>query len=705
MPDALAEVEPKAAQPQVAENPLETEQAKRKKKPKLMKIFPTSLIKFHTFQNKEKGQAGATSPITKKPKENLEGPCGLGCIVISRCQRFNTLHCFQVFYGLLITSQGIAFGLKELSIDTFEEGNHLKDVEDLLLPLTYDISSFLVAVFIAYYGGKGNIPRWVTFASFLVGFGSLLFAYPYFTEGDFKANVDIEEDICQEMKTVQACRKTVPSFHVKYLVSFILGQTVQGVAAMILYILGIVFIDNSVAIHSAGIYIGIMEASFVFGYSLSYGIAAPLLKGAKNRTSAISVEDSYDIQSWLQHWWIYFGMVSLIAWSTLIPLSCFPHSVQGTAKIKAEKLKQPHPFGGQIKDKEFETSIKDLFATIWVLLKNPILICLALTKASGSFVFIGASEYLPLYIENQFSLTRSIATKIAGFVLLPAGGLGELLGGIIVSTLHMSCKALMRFIMVTSAVSLMFFGFVIFINCAPVPLAGINEDYSGTGQLGNLTAPCNSHCRCSSSFYSAICGRDNIGYFSPCFAGCTLFKTLNDGKAYYNCSCIQEGLTTSDEQGDFIDARPGACNTKCYKLPLFIAFIFSTILFSVLSNTPCTLTILRIVSDNQRSLALGLTYVILRVFATIPGPILFKLAGDSSCLFRETEHCKRKENCWSYDKKKMAYLMVGICSVCKVFAIFFTAIAYCLYKYISKRDGDSLHIPVKSLKVKKKGKK
>lgn len=106
MPDALAEVEPKAAQPQVAENPLETEQAKRKKKPKLLKMVPSSLIKFHTFQKKEKGQAGATSPITKKPKENLEGPCGLGCIVISRCQRFNTLHCFVVFFCLLITSQG-----------------------------------------------------------------------------------------------------------------------------------------------------------------------------------------------------------------------------------------------------------------------------------------------------------------------------------------------------------------------------------------------------------------------------------------------------------------------------------------------------------------------------------------------------------------------------------------------------------------------
>ncbi|XP_032259437.1 solute carrier organic anion transporter family member 6A1 [Halichoerus grypus] len=706
MPDALAEVEPKVAYTQVAENTLTTEAEKGKKKSRLMKMVPLSLIKFHAFQKTGKGQAGATPPVVKKTKENLEGPCGLGCMVFPRCQRLNNIHCFLVFYCLLITSQGIVFGLIDLSIDTFEKDNHLNNMENLLLSLTYDISSCLIVVFISYYGGRGNIPRWITFSSFLVGLGSLLFAFPYFSGGDHKARVAIG-DICQEMKPNKVCNKAAPSFQAKYIASFILGQILQGVAGMPLYILGAVFIDNSVPTHSAGIYLGIMEASVVLGYSLSYVIAAPLIKGSENRTSAISTmlnNNSDVIQSWLQDWWIYFGLVSLIAWSTLIPLSCFPHSVRGTAKRKAEKRKQPHPFDGKIKDQEFGISIKDLFATIWVLLKNPIFTCLALTKASESLVFIGASEYLPTYIENQFLLTHSTAAKIAGFVLLPGGGLGQLLGGIIVSTLHMSCKALMRFIMVTSVISLIFFGFVIFVHCDPVPLAGINEDYDGTGQLGNLTAPCNSHCRCSSSFYFAICGRDNTGYFSPCFAGCTQSKTLNGHQAYYNCSCIQAGLATSDDQGDFIDARPGACDTKCYKLPLFIAFIFSTILFSVFSGIPCTLTILRIVSDNQRSLALGLTYVILRIFGTIPGPILFKMAGETSCIFRETEYCGKKGNCWIYNKMKMAYLMVGVCSVCKVFTIFFTAIAFCLYKCLSKEDNDILHIPIKNLKVKKRGK-
>ncbi|XP_022272397.1 solute carrier organic anion transporter family member 6A1 isoform X4 [Canis lupus baileyi] len=596
MQDALAEVEPEVAPAQLAENAQGEEDRKDQKRVWRIRTVPTSLIKFHAFQ-KGRGQPEANLKKNRERNESLEGRCGLGCMVIPCCQRLNNIYCFMIFYCLLVTSQGIVFGLIDLSIDTFQKAYHLSNVENLLLSLTYDISSCLIVVFISYYGGKGNIPRWITFSSFLVGFGSLLFAFPYFSDGNYQSSINIE-DICQEMKTSKICKKS-SSFSTKYIASFILGQTVQGIAGMPLYVLGVVFIGNSVATHSAGIYIGLIESSVVLGYSLSYMIVALLIKDTENSTFAFSGEDTDGDQRWMQKWWIYFGLVSLIAWSTLIPLSCFPHSIRGTAKIKAEKRKQPNPFKLKIKDQEFGTSLKDLFSTIWVLLKSPLFICLALTKASESLVYIGASEFLPIYIENQFILTHSTATKIAG---------------------------------------------------------------------------------------------------------CTQSKTFNYHKAYYNCSCIQEGLTTSDDQGDFIDARPGTCDTKCYKLPLFVAFIFSTILFSIFSRIPSTLTILRIVPDNQRYLALGLTYVILRIFGTIPGPILFRMAGDTSCIFRVTEYCGNKGNCWIYNKLKMAYLMVGICSICKLITIFFTAIAFCLYKCLSEENSDTLHIPVKNLKVKRKGK-
>uniref|UniRef100_A0A8C8WWD4 Solute carrier organic anion transporter family member 6A1 n=1 Tax=Panthera leo TaxID=9689 RepID=A0A8C8WWD4_PANLE len=409
MQDARVDMGPQASPAQISEDTLAEEAGNATKR-----TLPSGdgLIKFHGFPQQGNDQAVARPALRKKTregKESLERPCGLGCIVIPSCQRFNNIQCFLVFFCILVVSQGIVFGLVDLSIDTFQKENHLGTSENLVLSLTYDISSCLIVLFISHYGGRGNIPRWIAFSSFLVGLGSLFFAFPYISDGRYQLSADPE---------------------------------------------------------------GLMDASLILGYSLAYVIGAPLMKGAENNTFPIR-----------------------------------------------------------------------------------------------------------------------------------------------------------------------------------------------TGQLGNLTAPCNSHCRCSSSLYSAICGRDHIGYFSPCFAGCIQSKIIQDHKAYYNCSCIQEGLTTADDQGDFIDARPGTCDAKCYKLPLFIAFIFSTILFSVFSGVPNTLAILRIVSDNQRSLALGLALVFLRIFGTIPGPIVFKMTADISCIFRETEYCGDKGNCWIYNKMKMAYLLVGICKM------------------------------------------
>ncbi|XP_055286351.1 solute carrier organic anion transporter family member 6A1 [Moschus berezovskii] len=672
-----------------------------------LRIVPFSLLKLGAFSKQGGGQAGAARRGAKTGlghgKGSLEAPCGWGCLVIRWCQRFNNVRCFLIFFCILVTAQGVVFGLVDLSTDSFKKENNLNIIENIFLSLTYDISSCLVVVFIAYYGGKGNIPRWITVSSFLVGSGSLLFAFPYFSVEDSQMKVEFE-DICQEVKIVKPCSKT-SLFRSNYMTFFILGQSVQGIAAIPLYILGVTFIYNSVATHSAGIYLGIVEAVGILGYSLGYTIGAPLIKVSvlyENSTFEKSVGHSDDKEHWQKSWRSYFVIIAVIAWSTLIPFSCFPQSLRGTARIKPGKRKQPHSLDrDQTKDQEFGPSIKDLFATFGILIKNPIFVFLSLSRASESLVMIGASEFLPIYIENQFILTPNEATTLAGLVLLPGGALGQILGGVIISKLHISSKGLMRFVIATSALSLILLAFVVFVHCDSIPFAGITEDYGGTGQLRNLTAPCNSHCKCSSAFYSATCGRNDIGYFSPCFAGCTQSKTLKASKTYYNCSCIKEGLTTSDDQGDFIDATSGTCDPKCIKLPLFIAFIFSTIVFFAFAGVPSILTILRIVSDKQRPLAMGMTFVILRICGTLPGPVIFKIIRETSCIFRDTERCGSTGNCWIYYKTKMAYLLVAVCFTCKVATIFFNTVALGLYRNLQQENSDVLPTVVKNVRVKK----
>uniref|UniRef100_A0A8C8ZH07 Solute carrier organic anion transporter family member n=1 Tax=Prolemur simus TaxID=1328070 RepID=A0A8C8ZH07_PROSS len=677
---------------------------KAEKIPLYLTNLPTALIKFGGLQ---KQKITNILPMTEKPPKREvsveEEPCALGPIVIPCCQVFNNIHCYMVFYCVLVLSQGILFSLVDLNIANFQKDYNLKLIENFALAFSYDISSGLVAIFVAFYGEGNKKIKWIVVSSFLIGFGSLLFAYPFINSRYNQQKVEIE-DICKATKVISPCRKSKPSFKLKYLSYFILGLTVQGIAGMPLYILGITFLDDSVKTRSLGTYIGIADASSTLGYALGYVIGAPLVQVSENNTSEINTENGNDNPQWMWSWWSDFLFTALVAWSTLIPLSCFPNSISGTEEVKAKKQKEPQFLYIRLKDTEAPTTIKNLPAALWILMKNPVYMCLALSKATESLVMIGVSEILPIYIENQFILTRSFATMIAGLVLLPGSALGQLLGGIIVSTLEMSSRALMIFVLVTSAVSLTLFGFIIFIHCDPGKFAGITEDYDGTGQLGNLTAPCNEQCRCSSSIHNSICGRDDIEYFSPCFAGCTYSKMLNKQRMYYNCSCIKEGLITADGEGEFIDARRGKCDAKCYKLPLFIAFISSVIIFSGFSGVPLTVAIIRILPDKLRSLALGVNYVIVRIFGSIPGPLAFKFSGENSCTFRDINTCGRTGHCWIYNKTRMAYLLVGICSVCKILTITFTSIAFVIFNRFLKKDSHMSPTPVKKMKAKRKNK-
>ncbi|PNJ80594.1 SLCO6A1 isoform 1 [Pongo abelii] len=607
------------------------------KKYRYLRLLPEALIRFGGFRKRKK----AKPSVSKKPGEvddSLEQPCGLGCLVSPCCECCNNIRCFMIFYCILLICQGVVFGLIDVSIGDFQKEYQLKTIDKLALEMSYDISSGLVAIFIAFYGDRKKV-IWFVASSFLIGLGSLLCAFPSISEENKQRKVGIE---------------------------------------------------------------GIAECTSMIGYAMGYVLGAPLVKVPENSTSATNTTDNNGSPEWLWTWWINFLFAAVIAWCTLIPLSCFPNNMPGSTRIKAGKRKQLHLFDSKLKDLELGTSIKDLCAALWILMKNPVFLCLALSKATEYLVIIGASEFLPIYLENQFILTPTVATTLAGLVLIPGGALGQLLGGVIVSTLETSCKALMRFIMVTSVISLILLVFIIFVRCNPVQFAGINEDYDGTGQLGNLTAPCNEKCRCSSSIYSSICGRDDIEYFSPCFAGCTYSKARNQKKTYYNCSCIKEGLITADAEGDFIDARPGKCDAKCYKLPLFIAFIFSTLIFSGFSGVPIILAITRVVPDKLRSLALGVSYVILRIFGTIPGPSVFKMSGETSCILRDVNQCGHTGRCWIYNKTKMAFLLVGICFLCKLCTIIFTTIAFLIYKRRLNENTDVPDVTVKNPKVKKK---
>ncbi|KAL4683785.1 hypothetical protein H8959_021479, partial [Pygathrix nigripes] len=383
--------------------------SKSGKKYRYLRLLPEALVRFGGFRKRKK----AKSSVSKKPGElddSLEQPCGLGCLVSPCCECCNNIRCFMVFYCILVLCQGVVFGLTDVSIGNVQREYSLKTIEKLALELSYDISSGLVALFIAFYGDRKKV-IWFVASSFFIGLGSLLCALPFINEENNKSKVGIE-DICTEIKVVSGCQSSDASFQSKYLYFITLGQTMQGIAGMPLYILGTTFIDEN-SCYTLSWYLCIAECTSMIGYGMGYVIGAPLVKVPENSTSATNTTGSNGSTEWLWTWWIRFLSATLVAWFTLIPLSCFPHNMPGSTRIKAAKRKQLHLFDSKLKDLQVGTSIKDLCAVLWILMKNPVLICLALSKAAEFLVIIGAAEFLPIYLENQFMLTPPVATILA----------------------------------------------------------------------------------------------------------------------------------------------------------------------------------------------------------------------------------------------------------------------------------------------------
>ncbi|XP_048187395.1 solute carrier organic anion transporter family member 4C1 [Perognathus longimembris pacificus] len=625
----------------------------------------------------------APGPPPPAGAEGEEGPCGWRDCHPRCAQRCNTPRGFLLHYCLLALTQGIVVnGLVNISISTIEKRYEMKSSLTGLISSSYDIAFCVLSLFVSFFGERGHKPRWLAFASFMIGLGALVFSLPQFFSGKYKLG-SIFEDTCLTTRNSTGCTSSSSSLS-NYLYVFILGQLLLGTGGTPLYTLGTAFIDDSVPTHKSSLYIGIGYSMSILGPAIGYVLGGQLLTMYIDIALGESAGVTEDDPRWLGAWWIGFLIAWLFAWSLIIPFSCFPKHLPGTAKIQAGKTSQAHQNKSTVlhhTDENFGKSIKDFPAALKNLMRNTVFMCLVLSTSSEALVTTGFATFLPKFIENQFGLTSSFAATLGGAVLIPGAALGQILGGVLVSKFKMACKNTMKFALLTSTVALALTFVFIYAKCENGPFAGVSESYNGTGELGNLTAPCNANCNCLRSYYYPLCGGDGVQYFSPCFAGCLNSGLNRKAKIYHNCSCIGRQLEIASIEESFIfEAKAGKCATQCTNLPIFLGIFFITVIFTFMAGTPITVSILRCVNHRQRSLALGIQFMLLRLLGTIPGPIIFGVTIDSTCILWDVNECGTRGACWVYDNIRMAHMLVAISVTCKIVTIFFNGLAIFLYK-------------------------
>ncbi|XP_062484484.1 solute carrier organic anion transporter family member 4C1 isoform X2 [Pezoporus occidentalis] len=554
------------------------------------------------------------------PAQFGEGLCGWGCFTPRALQVCNNPEGFLAMYSLLAIFQGMVVnGLINISISTIEKRYELNSSLTGLISASYDISFCILALFVSFFGERGHKPRWLAFSAFMLGLGSLIFSLPHFSSGKYHFGTKLE---------------------------------------------------------------GIGYAMSLLGPAVGYILGGQLLNIYIDIEIPESTKMDPDDPRWLGAWWIGFLVCFVAVWPLIIPFSCFPKYLPGTAKIQSEKISETHDDGSEllVETQDIGKSFKDFPVALLILVKNPVLMSLIVASTSEALVATGFATFLPKLIENQFGKTSSFSATLAGLVLIPAAALGQVVSGILVSKCKMDCKSIIKFMIGTCSVALLLNTVFLFAKCGNEPFAGVSETYNGTGMLHNLTAPCNANCGCSRSMYYPVCGRDDVQYFSPCFAGCASLVINKMEKMYHNCSCIGKPERQAGLEDLFCEAVSGKCPTQCKLLPLFLTFFFFAVVFTFMAVTPTTVAILRCVPDKQRSFALGVQLVFVRLLGTIPGPILFGVAIDNSCTLWDINDCNTKGACWVYDNERMAYLLMGISAFCKIITIIFTVMAVRLYK-------------------------
>ncbi|XP_053355578.1 solute carrier organic anion transporter family member 2A1 [Clarias gariepinus] len=586
---------------------------------------------------------------------------------------FCNIKFFVLCHGLLQLMQLLHTAYFKSTITTIERRFGLDSLSSGTISSLHEVGNMVLIVFVSYLGSRVHRPRFIGMGGLLMSISAMILTLPHFLSQPYtydSALKDSRQDMCYVHAGRVNASETCSSLdtrkigdNTKLWVLMATAQLLFGIGSVPIQPFGISYVDDFAGPGNSPLYIAILFAVSVFGPAFGYLLGSVVLRiyVDVDRVNPVGSKELTPIDPrWVGAWWMGLLISAGGLFLTSLPYFFFPRAMHVDIITTNERniLKDSH--------KSSDTSMLEflkMFPRLFVrLLLSPFFLMLVLSQCCFSAVMAGLATFLNKFLERQYSTSAAYSSLLIGAVNLPSAAIGMLLGGVIMKCWGLSLRAIPRFSIVVLTLST--------VLCVPLFFMGCStQTVSGVYPLNTDRSPvlvCNSTCSCSSSIFNPVCDDNNVEYRSPCHAGCTSFTKdpMNNFRiqSFNNCSCVR---TSSGFGG----ARPGPCANSCPHLLLPVIFLISiAALIASLTHNPIYMMVLRTVPQEDKSLAIGVQFLLMRVLVWLPAPALFGVTIDSTCILWKTV-CGKKLSCSYYDNNLLRNRYLGVQVLFKIMGV------------------------------------
>ncbi|XP_071358906.1 solute carrier organic anion transporter family member 1C1-like [Trachinotus anak] len=633
----------------------------------------------------------------------------------------STLKLFIVALSFAYFSKALTGTYMKSSITQIERRFDLSSTHIGLIDGSFEMGNLLFLAVVSHFGAKLHRPRLIAMGCFLMAVGALLTGLTHFFMGRYKYDTVIQV-FQNDSVNIAACVDPLKTLEVPEIqiepssednkvcvkesgsnmwIYVFLGNALRGIGETPVTPLGISYIDDFAKAENSPFYIACLQTITLLGPMFGFLLGSYCAK--------LYVDIGYvDIESvtitpkdarWVGAWWMGFLVSSALLLISSIPFWFLPRSLpkqggdEGKPTPALETLDGPDDALTNNHNLKLTEIAKGFLPSLKRLLGTPayfLLLCGSILKFNS---FIGLFTFKAKYMEQQFGQSASRANFLIGVLNLPVVAVGIFLGGLLMKRYKLSVVSGAQLSFATSFMAYLLLLLQFGTKCDNIPVAGLTISYNGTQSVSYnsemLFSECNRDCSCSAEEWDPVCSDSGITYISPCMAGCISSSGYGKNTVFHNCSCV----SASYPAGSSTSVKLGQCPHAKDCSRSFTSYMAVSVLSSFINSlgaTPGYMVIIRCISPELKSLALGIQALVTRTLGGIPAPVYFGALIDSTCLKWSIKKCGGRGACRIYDSEMYRIIFLGLITCLSGSSYFFIiAVIILLRKQFRKSERDT----------------